>query len=171
MPEFRSSRPGDEHAVRALVFSVLEEFGLEPDPAGVDTDLDDLRGFYVEPGGMFDVLVDDDDAIVGTVGLAIVDAETGRGPAGELRKMYLRPDHRGRGLGRAAMERVLAFARARGFSRVELETHSVLSDAIALYRRYGFVEHVAESCARCDGTMVLELGDPRRSGINDARAE
>src|SRR2546430_16173165 len=78
------------------------------DPSGFDADLTDIRGSYLERGGRFWVLVDDG-RVVGTV--AVVPA--GRG-ACEVKRLYLLPAYRGRGLGRALMERGFDWARTSG---------------------------------------------------------
>ena len=138
----------------SLVFSVLREYGLSPDPEGTDADLRDLEGHYAARGGSFDVLVDPAGEILGCVGLLPVDATTC-----ELRKMYLTPDVRGRGLGRCLLDHALARARELGFRRVVLETNTVLVEAIALYRSQGFSPYRAEHVsARCNETYALDLG-------------
>ena len=57
---------------------------------------------------------------------------------GELKRMYVVPDMRGRGIGRALLERLESEARDVGLSRIVLETGTRQSEAIALYRRAGF---------------------------------
>ncbi len=135
------------------MFTVLDEYGLKPDPDGTDADLDDIEQSYYARGGAFCVLEEEDGSIVGAYGLYPLQNHTC-----ELRKMYLRRTHRGRGLGRRLLEDALASARELGFTTVTLETASVLKEAIALYKRYGFVpcpsDHLA---ARCDQAYVLEL--------------
>lgn len=49
----------DRDAVEHLVFSVLAEYGLNPDPDGTDSDLHDVHGSYHASGGSFDVLTDE----------------------------------------------------------------------------------------------------------------
>jgi putative acetyltransferase len=56
----------------------------------------------------------------------------------ELKRMYVDPDYRGRGVAREIIERLEAEARAMGASRLVLETGIFQDEAIGLYRRVGF---------------------------------
>lgn len=154
---FREAAAGDEHSIRDVVYSVLREYGLAPDPEGTDADLADVVSAYGDAGGSFRVVVSRSGRIVGCGGLYPV-----RDGDCEIRKMYLLPEARGRGLGRRLLEDLIALARQRGFRRVIVETASPLREAISLYRQRGFVpfehEHLA---ARCDRAYVLELCDDR----------
>ncbi len=149
----RPATRADEPAIRALVEAVLREYGLAPDPAGIDADLADLEAGYFSRGGAFDVVIASEGRLAGCCGVCPIDAQ-----AGELRKMYLAPSARGHGLGSRLLARALAFARGRGLRRIELETASVLKDAIALYRRAGFTP-IARDChvSRCDQVYGLDL--------------
>jgi putative acetyltransferase len=149
----RSAENRDGAAIRRLVFKVLEEYGLAPDPAGTDADLRDVEAAYRERGGAFEVLEEPGGRIVGCVGLFAIDRATC-----ELRKMYLAREMRGRGLGRRLLETALAKARDLGFRRVTLETASVLVEAIALYKTYGFVRYApAHLSTRCNEAYCLDL--------------
>lgn len=155
MPELRL-RPAtnaDAEAVRELVFGVLAEYGLAADPAATDRDLFDIEAGYAACGGCFEVLVDENDRIVGSYGLHPL-----QGGTCELRKMYLDAAYRGRGLGKAIMKQALDQARSLGFGRIELETAGVLTEAITLYKSFGFRPFTPDhlSC-RCDQAMFLEL--------------
>ena len=61
---------------------------------------------------------------------------------GELKSMRAHPDYRGRGAGKAVLAHLLAEARARGYSRVSLETGrpNTYIPARRLYESYGFAE-------------------------------
>ncbi len=151
--QLRSATNADSPAIKELVFAVLREYRLQPDPDGTDADLNDIETNYLGSGGCFDVLVDSRGKIVGSVGLYLIEQATC-----ELRKMYLSRQIRGQGLGRRLMEHALARAKEIGFRRIVLETASVLREAIALYRRYGFRPYQAPHLSqRCDGAYVLEL--------------
>lgn len=58
---------------------------------------------------------------------------------GELKRMYVAPEVRGHGIGGALLERLEIEARAFGLTRVVLETGNRSPDALALYRRAGFI--------------------------------
>ena len=154
----RPATNADGEPVRAIVFDTLREFCMTPDQHGTDADLADIESFYPRRGGRFSVVVDAGGEVIGCVGLARVNATTV-----ELRKMYLRRDARGRGLGRRLLDHAVAEARGLGFRQITLETASCLTDAIAMYRRYGFVHSEEPVCvARCDQVYVLDLD--RRKG-------
>jgi putative acetyltransferase len=153
-PRLRYATNADRERIRSLVYGVLEEYGLQPDPGATDADLDDIERSYFARGGTFHVLEDEDGSIVGAYGLYPLADQTC-----ELRKMYLHRDYRGKGLGRHLLEDALARARRSGFTKITLETASVLREAIRLYERYGFKPCEADhlSC-RCDQAYALKLG-------------
>ena len=149
----QDAAPGDEAAVQQLVFSVLREYGLTPDAGGADADLKDLQAFYVNRGGTFRIVTDEEGNIVGCGGLL---------PAGagdiELRKMYLLPQARGKGIGRRLLEDLIATARAQGHARMVLDTASSLKEAIGLYRSRGFRPYEnPDRVRRCDQSFFLYL--------------
>ncbi len=150
---FRPATNADRATVESLVFGILAEHGLSPDPDGTDADLRDLKAAYIDSGGLFDVLVDETGFVVGTVGLFPVSASTC-----ELRKMYLLSSARGGGLGRRLLEHALARATELGFTRIVLETAAVLRAAVSLYEGYGFRPYTPEHLvSRCDSAYYLEL--------------
>jgi putative acetyltransferase len=150
----RPATSADGDAICRVVFGVLREYGLVPDPAGTDSDLADIESSYLRAGGSFDVLVDACEQIVGTVGVFPLDRTRC-----ELRKLYLVAACRGRGLGKRLLQQALARARERGFARIELETLNILTTAAHLYESFGFV-----SCAprhtstRVDRAYFRDLG-------------
>jgi len=150
VPRLRPATNADGDTVRALVFEVLREYGLPPDPEGTDADLSEIEQHY--RNGWFSVL-EVDGQIIGSVGL-LPQGET----VMELCKMYLHRDWRGRGLGRLLMEQALDEARKRGTRRVVLGTARVLGEAVALYEQSGFQPSQEKHTApRVDQTWELDL--------------
>lgn len=89
---------------------------------------------FVPPEGVFLVLRDDDGSAVGCGGIARFDDARG-----EVKRMYVVPEARGRGLGRRLLAELETQARALGYTSVVLETGDRQEAALALYRRAGFV--------------------------------
>ena len=149
----RSASNQDEERITALVSNVLAEFGLQIDLEETDADLRDIESSYLQAGGVFEVIEDEQGNLLGTVGLYPVDESTC-----ELRKMYFVPKARGLGLGKYILERAIARAGELGFERIVLETASVLKAANHLYVKYGFrpidKEHLP---ARADLAYILDL--------------
>ncbi|KUR78863.1 GNAT family N-acetyltransferase [Novosphingobium sp. Fuku2-ISO-50] len=81
---------------------------------------------------------------------------------GEIKSMRVAPAFLGRGMGEAILRHLLGVARARGYARVSLETGrtGAFGPAVALYRKYGFVEcpafadYVLDGFSQC---MTLAL--------------
>jgi molybdate transport system substrate-binding protein len=149
----RRASSSEAESIRAIVGAVLAEYGLTPDPSGIDRDLEDLEVSYFAPGGTFEVAVASDGTIAGCCGVLALDDTTC-----ELRRMYLVPGARGFGLGGRLLRRAIAYAKGRGYRRMELETASVLKEAIALYAGAGFepIERPRIS-PRCDQAFALAL--------------
>lgn len=152
-PRLRRAENKDCENVARLVYGVLKEYGLKPDPACTDADIKDIESSYFGRGGTFFVLEAEDSSIVGAYGLYPIDKQMC-----ELRKMYLYKAHRGKGLGKFLLEDAFSKARQLGFKKMILETASVLKEAISLYRSYGFVEYRPDHLSsRCDQAFTLEL--------------
>lgn len=78
-------------------------------------------------------LIDDGDRLAGCA--ALTDEGDGNG---RIRWVVFGPELRGRGLGRRTIDALLAYARAEGYRRLELETYSELKAAAHIYRSSGF---------------------------------
>jgi len=112
-----------------LVADTLREFGFEHDPE-LDSDLDDPIGTYV---ALWIALAGHE--VAGSVALR----DLGDG-AYKLKRMYLRPAHRGRGLGRRLLATALDWARANDARVVRLDTAEGMVAARRLYESAGFVQ-------------------------------
>jgi GNAT superfamily N-acetyltransferase len=84
--------------------------------------------------------------------------EAKEGKTCELVKMFVHSSQRGKGLGQFLLDRAMEQAKLMGFTVMELETASVLKEAIGLYRKAGFEQTESGPHAkRCDITMVRTL--------------
>lgn len=148
----RSATNADCEKVQNLVFGVLREYGLKPDLNGTDADIADIEAAYINRGGIFELLEDENGNLLGTVGLYPINAEKI-----ELRKMYFAKDFRGKGYGRKTLQRMIETARKLGYKQIYLETAGVLKEAVALYKSSGFQPTCEKHTPRCDQAYFLNL--------------
>lgn len=146
-------KPGESlEQVRALFLEYASSLGFSLCFQGFDEELRQLPGMYAPPRGT--LLLDlQDRRPAGCVGLH----DWGDGAA-EMKRLYVRPEFRGRGLARALTLAALADARAIGYRAVRLDTiASTMQAAIALYRNLGFREIVPYRENPIPGALYLEL--------------
>jgi len=150
----RPAKNEDIPAIKKVVFTVLEEYGLKPDENGKDDDLNNVEKSYFSRNGYFGVAVNiNSNEIAGTIGLYAINSEVC-----ELRKMYLQNECRGRGLGKFMLEAMIDTARRKAFGKVVLETISPLKVAIAMYKNAGFIEVIPKEInERTDRAFELIL--------------
>jgi putative acetyltransferase len=75
-----------------------------------------------------------------------------------MKRLYVRPAHHGRSIGRKLAEAVVATARTRGYRRLRLDTITGKMDAaVKLYRSMGFVEIAPYYDSPVPGTAYMEL--------------
>jgi len=149
----RSWQPQDRWQAIALIGDVLQEYGLTCEPEGTDRDAVEVEHFYQKAGGAFWV-VEQNQGLVGTAGYYPVR----RGErAVEIRKMYLRPQSRGQGLGRYLLHSLETEIRQRGFHHVWVETASILKEACRLYESTGYQPATGVETPRCDRIYLKTL--------------
>lgn len=99
-------------------------------------DLAELPGRYAAPtGGLYMAYAGD--AAVATAAWTRVNDEQA-----EIKRVYVQPQARGRGIGQALSRHVADVLRRRGFRQMVLSTWGDNAGAIALYRKLGFVDIV-----------------------------
>ena len=104
-----------------------------------DTELATLPGAYALPHGCL-LLAWAGGDLAGVVGLRPLADGSGGDRLCEMKRLYLRPSHRGGGAGRRLAEAIIAAARARGYARMRLDTLHDMTAARALYRSLGFAD-------------------------------
>jgi GNAT superfamily N-acetyltransferase len=76
----------------------------------------------------------------------------------EMKRLYLRPSFRGKGLGRAIAEKIIAEARDIGYQQMRLDTiEPIMKDAVEMYRKLGFREIAPYRSNPIAGAMYMEL--------------
>jgi GNAT superfamily N-acetyltransferase len=100
--------------------------------------LDHPKEYVLDRGGHI-LIAEFDGVPVGTVALIKID-----GNSYEVSKMSVSPSVQGRGIGNLLMEAAKNVAKENGASRLYIESNTVLTPAITLYRKSGFIEIVGK---------------------------
>jgi len=127
-PIIRRAGAGDERSAWAIAseYFACSPFIIPDDAATFRTYLDDPARFWI---------AEDGSDVVGCVAFRPL-PDIAR--AGEVRRLYVRPTHRGAGLADALMSALETSARNEGFDTLYLDTHESFAGAIALYERRGY---------------------------------
>lgn len=121
--------------VERLMRAYLDDLPFEIEFQDVDRELAALPEEYGPPRGAALLVVDDGGFAVGVVGVRCFDERSA-----ELKRMYVAPEARGMGTGRALGSAAVAAARDLGYERLLLDTVATMTAAIATYMGLGFVE-------------------------------
>ena len=117
-----------------------------------DKELAELPGDYAPPDGRL-LLLRHDGRLAGCVALHKLDAEIC-----EMKRLYLRSEFRGKGLGLALARAIIDEARKIGYRYMRLDTvEPVMKDAVAMYRQMGFKEITPYRPNPIAGAMYMEL--------------
>ena len=143
--------PDDRATVEALfreyVGSLTEDISFQ----NVDNELAGLPGKYARPGGVVLIAWDGTDA-AGAVAYRMVEPGVC-----EMKRLYVRPAFRGRGLARDLANELIDDARTRGYRTMLLDTLASMQTARALYRDLGFAPVEPYYDNPLPGTMYMAL--------------
>jgi ribosomal protein S18 acetylase RimI-like enzyme len=125
--------PDDRATVAALMREYVASLAEDISFQNVDDELAGLPGNYAPPGGVVLIARDGDEA-AGAVACRMLEPGVC-----EMKRLYVRPAFRGRGLARALADELIEHARAQGYRTMLLDTLASMQAARALYRDLGFV--------------------------------
>jgi putative acetyltransferase len=143
--------PATFAAARSLIRVHLVTHVAAPEPSFIERVLAALPSPYVAPKGGIWVAWAGDDPL-GCMALHALSSDTG-----ELKRVYVKPDARGRGVARRLAEHVIREARARGYTRLRLGTQTTAIPAQRLYESLGFRRIDAYRASDFGNALFYEL--------------
>ncbi|MCP8968598.1 GNAT family N-acetyltransferase [Ectobacillus ponti] len=139
--------------VREIFAEYTASLGINLDFQGVEAELAALPGKYAPPEGAIFLAIDQETA--GCVALRKLEEGVG-----EIKRLYVRPHFKGRGLGRQLMSLIIRKAPELGYTKLRLDTLPSMKEAVSLYTSLGF-NRIAPYCYNpIEGAMYMELTLP-----------
>jgi len=118
----------------ALLRAYAKSLPVDLAPQGFTQELESLPGVYGPPKGEL-LLAKRGDHVLGCIALKPLEPPR----TAEIKRLFVRPQARGKGVGKALIEAILKTARQLGYGEIKLDTLPEMEGAIALYKANGFV--------------------------------
>ena len=156
---YRLIQPTDNVEIARVIRGGLEEFGVnQPGTVYTDPTTDHLYELFRKEGSIY-WIAEENAKIIG--GCGIFPTEGLPKGYGELVKLYLHKDARGRGIGKELMLKSIKSAKEMGYTHLYLESLPELNQAVELYKKVGFKlldqRLGASGHFACDLWMTLEI--------------
>lgn len=149
-----ANTPAQIEQAHALFLEYADGLGISLCFQGFEAELATLPGLYAPPRGRLLLALDDEEA-VGCIGLRPLE-----GDRCEMKRLYVRASHRGRGLGRELAARALLEAARSGYGRMVLDTLPSMERARQLYGHLGFDVIQPDYTSPLEGVVYMEIHLP-----------
>ncbi len=158
MKIIRAQAPGEIEEVRRL-FREYENFlGVDLCFQSFEEELAGLPGKYAPPDGAL-LMAIDGQKVAGCVALRRLAAGVC-----EMKRLFVRPEYRGQGVGRMLAERIIDEAEQLGYPLMWLDSLARLKEAMGLYESLGFKRRKPYYHNPLPGVVYLELEmNPQRN--------
>ena len=130
-----ASAQGDIEEVRKLFREYAESLGVQLDFQDFEREVSQLPGEYAAPDGVL-LVAEEKGEYLGCVALRRIGAPDSS--TCEMKRLYVRPEVRGRSLGRRLSRDVISRATEMGYAKMVLDTLGRLKAAMKLYESLGF---------------------------------
>ena len=116
----------------ALFRAYAKSLPVDLGPQGFSEELKSLPGPYAPPDGEL-LLAKRGDHVLGSIALKLLKPRVA-----EIKRLFVRPQARKTGVGKALVSAILNTAKERGYREIKLDTLPEMESAIALYKSFGF---------------------------------
>ena len=144
-------KPADWEEVRDLFREYWSSFGFSPCFQNFEAEVAGLPGAYAQPGGALAVAHMDGQP-AGCAAFRRFDPDRA-----EAKRLFVRPQFRGQGVGRELLAWVIAEARRLGYRELVGDTVPEMTQALAMYDRMGFERTGPYAAEPTPGAIYLRL--------------
>jgi ribosomal protein S18 acetylase RimI-like enzyme len=141
----------------ALFRAYARSLPVDLAPQGFSQELQSLPGVYAPPAGEL-LLAKRGDHVLGAVALKALAPPD----VAEIKRLFVRPQARKTGVGKALVAAILKTAAERGYREVKLDTLPEMESAIALYKSFGFAPIAPYGSHPYPGLVTLGLKLPAK---------
>ena len=142
--------PSDFEAARLLFQEYAQSLDIDLCFQNFERELQTLEQQYASPSGAL-FLVRCGEVLAGFIAVRQFEPETA-----ELKRMYVRSEFRGKGLGKLLLENAIETARQLGYATLRLDTLPSMQVALGLYHAFGFTDIAAYRFNPVPGSVYLE---------------
>lgn len=129
-----ASSPQDYEEVKKIFIEYQQFLNVDLCFQSFENELLNLDTIYKPPKGTI-ILVKNKDEIVACVAIKPIEENNC-----EMKRLYVKPEFRGLGIGEKLVNELIDFAKAANFDKMKLDTLTRLTAAVKLYRKFGFIE-------------------------------
>lgn len=127
-----AKQPAEYEIGHSMFSKYIDSLNFNLDFQNYKQELNNIETIYKSPAGAL-ILVKDYSGYVGCAGIRKFSEEIC-----ELKRTYVLPEKRGRGIGQLLLSSCMDQARNLGYKRIYLDTHFKMKAAIAMYLKNGF---------------------------------
>ncbi len=146
-----AATPGEIALVRELFLEYARSLGFDLCFQGFDEELAGLPGSYAPPNGRLLL------ALSGPVAVGCVAVRPLEPEICEMKRLFVRPGHRGQGIGKILVDRIVQEARGIGYRAMRLDAIRTMEAAVRLYASMGFREIPPYRFNPIEGAVYMEL--------------
>ncbi|WP_406795582.1 MULTISPECIES: GNAT family N-acetyltransferase [Brevibacillus] len=135
---------------RELFLEYVDSLGVDLSFQNIAIELQNIPGEYAPPDGCI-LLALDNEQPAGCVALRKIDEQVC-----EMKRLYVKPEWKGRGVGKKLALSIIDEAKIRGYSFIRLDTLPTMEQAIQLYRSLEFYPIEPYRFNPIEGTLYME---------------
>lgn len=135
-----------------LIKEYVSQLGVDLSFQNFNQEIQNIKQQYARPSGVMIIVYSDNEKTIGCFGIRAYE-----GTICELKRMYLKKEYRGLGIGKELLTKSIELGRALGYKKMRLDTLPSMQAAIGLYKNMGFYEISAYRFNPIEGTKYFEI--------------
>lgn len=153
MTKFREAESKEEYQLAVELFKeYASQIGVDLAFQNFNSEIEKIDSHYSKPKGAVFIVYNEKELPIGCFGIRSFESDIC-----ELKRMYLKKEARGLGIGKLLLEKAIKVAKELGYKRMRLDTLPTMHSAIGLCKKLGFYEIVPYRFNPIHGTKYFEI--------------